>query len=190
MKLNGRDFYLALLKGEKGQDGMGCYVDGVPTDVHFSSDPQIQLDNLNNIKANKEDIPNVLNKAESDLSNVTYPTNIKGSTTTGAGDRVVETYIDADGIMWYRKWESGWKECGGTKPETTGEATYEVDLPIEFSNTNYKFIATVNVNTSTLASVTILSKTINMVTTYQAKMSEAGNNVGSAHGFDWYACGY
>lgn len=58
MKINGKDGFLALLKGdkgEKGQDGAGCYVDGVASVVNFTSDPQTQLNN----KANK------------DLSNVT-----------------------------------------------------------------------------------------------------------------------
>lgn len=54
------------------------------------------------------------NKANKDLSNVTYPENTAGSTTTGSGDRVIETYISSDKNTWYRKWASGFKECGQT----------------------------------------------------------------------------
>lgn len=69
---------------------------------------QSALDTTNQNVANLD-----ANKADKDLSNVTYPTNTAGSIKTGAGDRVVETYISSDGSTWYRKWASGWKECGG-----------------------------------------------------------------------------
>ena len=53
-------------------------------------------------------------RALKDLSNVTYPQMIPdGIAHQGAGDRVIETYISSDGKTWYRKWASGWKECGG-----------------------------------------------------------------------------
>ena len=79
-------------------------------------------------------LSNLNNKANADLSNVTYPTKTLGSTTTGAGDRVIESYISSDGKTWYRKWASGWKECGMI---TTGVT---VTLPITFSNTNYNTV--------------------------------------------------
>ena len=80
------------------------------------------------------------NKANKDLSNVTYPAISAGSTTTGAGDRVIETYIRANDSTgnrsWYRKWASGWKECAikthNTNIPSNGSA--EAILPIKFTD--------------------------------------------------------
>ena len=58
------------------------------------------------------------------------------------GDLVVESYISSDGNTWYRKYASGWKECGG-KVKTNAQLQADdyldmlVSLPIEFSNANY-----------------------------------------------------
>lgn len=75
------------------------------------------------------------NKANKDLSNVTYPTYTKGSTTTGTTDRVIEQFVSSDGLTWYRKWASGWKECGGVSATNTSDwqniTTY---FPIQFTN--------------------------------------------------------
>ena len=85
-------------------------------------------------------------KANNDLANVTYPSITAGSTTSGSGDRVVEQYLSSDGKTWYRKWASGWKECGffvsGNK-----NTDIPVTTPITFSNTNY-IIQMTNVWTS------------------------------------------
>ena len=74
--------------------------------------------------------------SKADLSNVTYPIIASGTTTTGAGDRVVEFWISSDLKSWYRLWASGWKECGG---ETTmnADTTKSVTLPIEFATNTY-----------------------------------------------------
>lgn len=58
------------------------------------------------------------------------------------GDLVVESYISSDGNTWYRKYASGWKECGGkvkTNIQMNASSAYDmlVSLPIEFSNANY-----------------------------------------------------
>lgn len=143
MKINGKDGYLALLKGEKGQDGMGCYINGVATDVNFTSDPQKQLDELKENKANKDDIPNFNTLANKELSNVTYPTNVAdGQVKTGAGDRVIETKIYSDGNTWYRKWASGWKECGGLSTSSLSTYLKTITLPLSFSNENYTIMIT------------------------------------------------
>ena len=100
------------------------------TTMDFDSDPQTQLNNLNIDKANK------------DLTNVTYPENVAdGVSKTGAGDRVVETYISSDGKTWYRKWASGWKECGVTV-DTPNSELMTVTLPVTFTNTSYTVMRT------------------------------------------------
>ena len=44
-------------QGEPGKDGAGTYVDGVATDVNFTSDPQTQINNITNDLLNKLDKP-------------------------------------------------------------------------------------------------------------------------------------
>lgn len=146
--------------------GTSININGVlQTQVNFTSDPQTQIDDL------KE---NDVNKANKDLSNVTYPTNTIGNTTNGAGDRVIETYISSDGKTWYRKWASGWKECGiyGTVSTWT-QGT--VTLPLEFTNSNYTCLATMQTeSTSTGLSsnqMGIVSKTTNSISIYASKTS-------------------
>lgn len=50
-------------KGDKGDTGNGCYVNGVATDINFTSNPQDQLNSLNeaingvsNMLGNTEDL--------------------------------------------------------------------------------------------------------------------------------------
>lgn len=94
------------------------------------------------------DITDLTYKANTDLSNVTYPKAIaNGITQRGAGDRVVESYISSDGKTWYKKWESGWKECGGiytisNQIASSSEVTVEITLPLQFSSTDYKVSTT------------------------------------------------
>ena len=97
------------------------------------------------VDTNTRDITSLTNnKANNDLSNVTYPSITAGSTTSGSGDRVVEQYLSSDGQTWYRKWASGWKECGMfyQSPSISLSSVASKDigliaLPITFSNTNY-----------------------------------------------------
>lgn len=285
MKINGKDSYLALLKGEKGdkgQDGAGVYINGVATDVHFTSDPQSQLNELksknktmffshtgnfantsdfvkmgNNVyfktrygghylgfECNQETTeitfsrpnydaytsvkftglkPNTtytlsfnlvafsitnycqcmgvrisndstigvrysyqiaINEngewVSDDLTNTIWFSNtgdsftisqfqleegnvatdyeaykgeiiregyfytrpqVTAGTTIIDNDVVIESYISSDGLTWYRKWASGWKECGGSVAEMSS-GTYT--LPIAFSNTNYTITTSAN----------------------------------------------
>lgn len=103
--------------------------------------------NTTNIATNTSDINNLkTSKANNDLANVTYPSITAGSTTSGSGDRVVEQYLSSDGKTWYRKWASGWKECGFF---VSGKKNTDIPVtaPITFSNTNY-IIQMTNVWTS------------------------------------------
>lgn len=58
------------------------------------------------------------------------------TTRTGQHDTVVEYWVNSDGTSWYRKWASGWKECGG-KTSMNTDSTKNITLPIVFSNNEY-----------------------------------------------------
>ena len=138
----------ALTKANSAFENNGTVVkvaNSAVTGLDFDSDPQTQI----NEKANQSDLDStngdisIINnmvtaltnsKANNDLANVTYPSITAGSTTSGSGDRVVEQYLSSDGQTWYRKWASGWKECGffisGKK-----NTDIPVTTPSTFSNT-------------------------------------------------------
>lgn len=73
------------------------------------TDIEVNIDNI------ASDLNNVLSqineRADRRLSNVTNLEIIPGYEVNGL-DFVVENYISSDGLTWYRKWASGWKECG------------------------------------------------------------------------------
>ena len=70
------------------------------------------------------------------------------TTRTSQNDTVVEYYMSSDNKTWYRKWASGWKECGvyataTIAPPANGankEVASALALPITFSNTNYSIM--------------------------------------------------
>ena len=123
------------------------------------------------------------NKADRDLGNVTYPSIITGGTTFGSGDRVIEQYMSSDGKTWYRKWASGWKECGITDETQISNSTRRIILPIAFSNTNYTIVCTGHSGDYTTAAVYI---------TATIDVGEIGIGcTGNYHkGFRVYCCGY
>lgn len=141
----------------------------------------IQVD-INQVLADLNAINNT--KAEKSLSNVSYPEIIaNGIAQTGAGDRVIESYVSSDGLTWYRKWASGWKECGTTIVKTT---THDVTFTfpnISFNNINYtvsSFI--VDIGDSFYAN-TIKSRTSSNVVIY-VQDGRTGFNT------QIYCCGY
>ena len=150
----------ALVKANSAFENNGTVVkvaNSAVTGLDFDSDPQTQINekatqndlNTTNsqVDTNTRDITSLTNnKANNDLSNVTYPSITAGSTTSGSGDRVVEQYLSSDGQTWYRKWASGWKECGFF---VSGKKNTDIPVttPITFSNTNY-IIQMTNVWTS------------------------------------------
>ena len=120
--------------------------------------------------------------AKKDLSNVTYPSISIGNTTTGAGDRVIQTYISSDGKTWYRKWASGWKECGGYST-TNADTTKAITLPLEFSNSNY-IVSISTIATSGdqyLNGISIANRTTTQITIF---------NYDYGHSILYYCCGY
>ena len=108
------------------------------------------------------------NKANKNLSNVTYPPPVYGSSTSGAGDVVQEVYISTNKKKWYRIWKSGWKECGQI---LTGGSwgNKSASFGITFSDTNYICVVTPtlsnsNTGTYTTRETSITSKTKDGIT--------------------------
>lgn len=127
-------------------NGTVVRVGGSPvTNLGFDSDPQSQINGINKqVNTNTIDIGLLTSdKANKDLSNVTYPQAVAdGVARTGDGDRVIETYISSDERTWYRKWVSGWKECGGILSNVVSGYIAEITLPLSFSNTTYTISVT------------------------------------------------
>ena len=63
-----------------------------------------------------------------------------GTTVSGVNDTVVEYWVASDKKKWYRKWASGWKECGGYAPDADIRNDYTVVFPtgFTFTDSNYK----------------------------------------------------
>lgn len=139
----------------KGADASGAVtINGVEASVDFTSDPQTQINSkadqsaLNStnskVSTNTGNIANLTtltnNKADKDLSNVTYPQAVAdGNYYSGATDRVILTYISSDGNTWFREWKSGWKECGG-RYSFASSRSHTVDsltLPVQFTTANF-----------------------------------------------------
>jgi len=90
----------------------------------------------------------LLNKANSNLSNVTYPANTIGSTTSGSGDRVIQTYIQTDLHLMYRIWQSGFKEVFGNG--SIGETSKITrSLGVSFTSTSTMYIVVSNASGKT-----------------------------------------
>jgi hypothetical protein len=101
-------------------------------------------------------------------------------------DRVVETYVSPTGNTWYRRWDSGFKECGTyAEPNADG---YEWEFPNNgFSNTNYTIVG--NCYTDGFLSAVRISHTNS--TASKADMSfGAGSTYKTAQKVWLYACGY
>ena len=142
--------------------------------VNFTSDPQTQINNLNTNKANK------------DLTNVTYPQNIaNGFSQLGAGDRVVETFISTDGKTWFRKWESGWKECGGRFDVPASGETYTHTMAIAFtSDTSYFVVGIRNSYANSSANANIGTVSLNQLTNQTFRVQTYNGP------YTYYACGW
>jgi hypothetical protein len=60
-----------------------------------------------------------------------------GVTNSFQNDAVVEYWVSSDGLTWYRKWSSGWKECGTTTSVGSvsggNQVKKDITLPIAFT---------------------------------------------------------
>ena len=113
------------------------------------------------------------------------------TTRTEQNDTVVEYYMSSDGITWYRKWASGWKECGVT---ATPNGSVNTVLPLSFSNLNYYVVAGSRINgTSTTISISCGArpKTVDTITVYSwwASKGETGYTSGDQP-VNIYCCGF
>lgn len=107
-----------------------------------------------------------------------------GTTHTNQADVVVESYMSSDGSTWYRKWKSGWKECGyATTYLNSAWAT--VTFPIAFSTSNY--IAVANAYTDGWLSACRLGT---RTTTDCSWAIGTSNSYKTATHFTAYFCGY
>lgn len=158
-------------QGPRGESGLIYQTTGQNTDGAMSQ--KATTDVLNN-------------KADKLLSNVTYPENKKGSTTTGSGDRVIKTYISSNGKTWYRIWESGWKECGMILTGGNwGNKSISLPLPSGFSDTNYICVATPTLSNSNTGTYTTRETSITSKTTSKITLWWDGTL-----GKQVYCCGY
>ena len=104
---------------------------------------------------------------------------------TGQNDTVVEYYMSSNGLTWYRKWASGWKECGGQIKGIDGQ--HLIVFPLTFSNTNFTILKTLswafNEGSINRAYFGFQSITTNSAYTH-SYTSPSGYSEG------WYACGF
>lgn len=95
-----KKFKFSNLKGEKGDSGVVIPVDGeLSTTSTNAVENKVVAKNIELIERSKQDIL------------VAQPTEA-GTTRQGQNDTVVEYWVSSDTKTWYRKWKSGWKECG------------------------------------------------------------------------------
>lgn len=169
--------------------------------IDFTSSPQAQLDNINSqVSTNTSNISSLnTNKANVDLSNVTYPDSVaNGVTQTGSGDRVVKSWVSSDGQNWYRQWAGGWKECGSvfSVGSINGGGTnhYLKTTPIKFTR-----VLTALANTRIQASasgdgavVSNIGEIVYETNTTTVKIYSRNTQSSGASGVyvEYYVCGY
>lgn len=132
---------IALDAGGEGGTSTDVQING--TSITSSNVANIVTNSAYNASTNKiatmSDLPDITDKANTNLSNVTYPILTNGSETTGNGDRVIKRYVS--GTSWYEIYASGWKRCG-FRVSYTGWTEPLFPNGFKFSNTNYSVYAT------------------------------------------------
>ena len=128
----------------------------------------------------------VTGRAKTDLSNVNYPIIAHGGVQTGAGDVVEEMYVSLDDTVWYRKWKSGWKECGGVISQSASNGDHKtITLPIEFNNNVYTLIIT------PMSSKTWVHSWVYSKTTKSFEYGSGGNgSADTSNAIQYYCSGY
>jgi hypothetical protein len=92
--------------------------------------------------------------------------------------------VSSDGLTWYRKWSSGWKECGLILSDGSwGEKTKQ--LPISFSSINYLCNVTPILDTSNTGNYSTREISVNAKTESSITLWWDGTLVKQV-----YCCGY
>lgn len=114
------------------------------------------------------------------------------TTRTGQNDTVVEYYMSSDGKSWYRKWASGWKECGGVYDRGTNTVAYvnTLTMPITFSNNTYSLNVTLyKLNDDQYCTTSYWQVYYKSTNQFKVAVNGASSD-NVSRGYDWYACGF
>ena len=110
-----------------------------------------------------------------------------GVTLTNQNDTVVECYVSSDGNTWYRKWASGWKECGGKVTTSSTSSAVTINLPVIFTNSNFIVV----MNKGFLGTANALIGDISVTETYSdGSTTSYFQTRGYNSPVRYYACGY
>ena len=99
---------------------------------------------------------------------------------------VTESWVAEDGLSWYRKYSDGWIEQGG-KTKNVTNAGITVTMPLAFSSTNYRVLATVE------STVPSNEDGITINPTSESTFFVWGRVYGNGNlnkPMSWFACGY
>jgi hypothetical protein len=109
------------------------------------------------------------------------------TTRTGQNDTVVDYYMSSDGKTWYRKWASGWKECGGY---VTVKQNTEFVIPLVFSTNLWTALATVVV-TGAESMSSIIIQTLKYSNYCALKVSSGVQTINwYQNDIKYYCCGF
>lgn len=78
------------------------------------------------------EIDNIINDLNNKQDTLTAKGPALNTTRTGQNDTVIEYYVSSDATTWYRKWASGWKECGGCFMSADTSSGVYLAFPITF----------------------------------------------------------
>lgn len=78
------------------------------------------------------DIDNIVTELNSKQAKLTAQSVSLNTTRIGQNDTVIEYFVSSDATTWYRKWASGWKECGGCFMSADTSSGVYLAFPITF----------------------------------------------------------
>lgn len=135
----------------------------------------------------------VLNRAKTDLSNITTVAITNDNNVKTAPDVVTSYWVATDGLSFYRKWKSGYIEQGGrvtlTGTSNSTPLTGSVTFPTSFSTVaSVRVVATNNESSGAISNDTAngsgaYNETITGCTLY-------GKNFSTSCKVNWFACGF
>lgn len=78
------------------------------------------------------DIDNIVTELDGKQDKLTAQSVSLNTTRIGQNDTVIEYFVSSDATTWYRKWASGWKECGGCFMSADTSSGVYLAFPITF----------------------------------------------------------